>query len=171
MAEGERVRLARFSHAEAPLILELLNDPAWLRFIGDRNVRSLEDARGYIDRILRSYAADGFGFYVVERKADAAALGLCGLVKRPTLPHADLGFAFLERFRGQGYALEASRATLGYARGTLGLARILAVATPDNERSAALLARLGFVREERIPWNGKEDDLVDLWASEPQIRA
>src|SRR5262245_31356408 len=114
--ETERLRLRRFSLDDAPLILELLNDPLWIRFIGDRNVRTLEDARGYAKKPIESYDKHGYGLYIVERKAGGELLGMCGLVKRDTLPHADIGFAFLERFRGQGYALEAAQGTMRYAR-------------------------------------------------------
>lgn len=160
----ERLRLRRFTHADAPLILELVNDPAWIRFIGDRNVRTLDDARGYLEKPIRSYHENGFGLYLVERHADAEPLGMCGLVKRETLAHADLGFAFLERHRGQGYALEAARATLDFAHRERGMARVLAIVTPTNERSTKLLAKLGFARESAMNWNDNGADPVELWA-------
>jgi RimJ/RimL family protein N-acetyltransferase len=163
--ETERLRLRHFAHDDAPLVLELVNDPLWLRFIGDRNVRTLEQARAYLDKPMGSYATHGYGLYHVARKSDGAALGMCGLVKRDTLPHADIGFAFLERFRGEGYALEAARGTLEHARGALGLGRILAIVSPANERSASLLAKLGFVREASTAWNGNGKDVVDVWAN------
>ena len=171
VTETERLRLRLFSREDAAMVLELVNDPLWIRFIGDRNVRSLDDARGYIEKPMRSYAEHGFGLYVVERKSDGEALGMCGLVKRDTLPEPDLGFAFLERFRGKGYALEAARATLAYARDSLGLARILAIATPTNERSNSLLARLGFVRERSMDGDGSGKDPVDVWSYAAAPRA
>jgi [ribosomal protein S5]-alanine N-acetyltransferase len=163
--ETERLVLRRFTPGDASMILALLNDPLWIRFIGERNVRTLEDARAYLEKgPLRSYAEHGYGLWLVERKSDGAAMGMCGLVKREALPDADLGFAFLERYRGMGYALEAAAGTLRHAREALGLERILAIATPANERSGRLLARLGFVRERALDWNGDPDDPVDLWA-------
>jgi [ribosomal protein S5]-alanine N-acetyltransferase len=162
--ETERLVLRRFSHGDAALILELLNDPLWIRYIGDRHVRSLEDARLYLEKgPLRSYAVHGYGLWRVERKSDGRALGACGLVKREALPDADLGFALLERHRGSGYALEAATGTLRHAREALGLERILAIATAANERSARLLSKLGFVRGGAIDWNGDPGDPVDLW--------
>src|SRR5688572_10191278 len=101
--ETDRLRLRLFTLEDAPLILELLNDPAWLRFIGDRKVRSIEDARAYLEKgPMRSYADRGFGLWLVERKSDGSAVGMCGLVKRDELPDVDIGFAFLEAFRRRG---------------------------------------------------------------------
>jgi RimJ/RimL family protein N-acetyltransferase len=167
--ETERLLLRHFTPEDAPLVLELLNDPLWIRFIGDRNVRTLEDAGKYLEKPISSYKEHGYGLYHVARKSDMEPLGMCGLVKRDTLPHADIGFAFLERFRGEGYAREAAQGTLAFARATLGLGRILAIVSPSNERSASLLAKLGFEREQRsVPMNGNERDPVDLWASQPR---
>jgi RimJ/RimL family protein N-acetyltransferase len=162
--ETARLVLRRFTHADAPLVLELLNDPAWLRFIGDRKVRSLDDARAYIaEKLLGAYERHGYGLYRVERKSDGGALGMCGLVKRDSLPHADLGFAFLERFRGQGFALEAARATLSHAHASLGITRLLAIVSPENSRSTRLLGKLGFVHRRTISLTGNQRDLVELW--------
>ena len=145
------------------MTLELVNDPQWIEFIGDRNVRSEDEAWAYLEKgVLASYERNGFGLYLVERKADRAALGMCGLVKRDTLPHEDLGFAFLPRFRGQGYALEAAAGTLRHARDVLGFRRLLAIATPANVRSAHLLQKLGFVRDPSLRAPGKDE--VDVWA-------
>ena len=163
IAETERLRLRPFHESDAPMVLELLNDPAWLRFIGDRKVRSLDDARDYVRKLSGGYERNGFGLYLVERKDDREPLGMCGLVKRDTLRDPDLGFAFLARHRGAGYAEEAARATLLHAKSDLRLPRLAAVATPDNQRSARLLERLGFVRERMTAWNGNENDTVEIW--------
>src|SRR5438045_6806067 len=88
--ETERLRLRAFSMADGPFILELVNDPSWIRFIGDRNVHSVEDTRTYLKKLMQSYTENGFGLYLVERKTDGEPLGMCGLVKRDTLPDADL---------------------------------------------------------------------------------
>jgi RimJ/RimL family protein N-acetyltransferase len=165
LLQTERLELREFAVDDAPLVLELVNDPLWIRFIGDRNVRSLDAARDYIAKLRRSYEENGFGLYLVERRSDREPLGMCGLVKRDTLPAPDIGFAFLERHRGEGYALEAARATLDYARAQLGLARVLAIATADNERSGNLLMKLGFVRQRSGDGNGNPDDPVEVWAS------
>lgn len=149
-----RLRLRRLTEADAPFVLDLVNQPAWLRFIGDRGVRTLDDARAYIlAGPLASYARHGSGLLVVETRADGAAIGLCGLVWRDWLPAPDLGFALLPRWWRQGYAHEAAAATLAHAHGDLGLGRVLAVTSPDNDASIALLGRLGFgfVRALRDP--------------------
>lgn len=143
--ETERLVLREFVPEDAPFVLELLHDPGWLRYIGDRGVASLEDARAYIERVPRaSYRAHGFGLMAVERREDRAPLGMCGLVKRDGLDDPDLGFALLACHAGRGYAREAATATLDDARGRLGLARVLAITTPENERSQRLLERLGM---------------------------
>jgi RimJ/RimL family protein N-acetyltransferase len=156
----ERLHLRRFTLDDAAFVHELVNNPAWLRFIGDRGVRSLDDARRYLrDGPIASYAANGFGLWLVERKHDGAALGTCGLLRRATLPHVDLGFAFLERFRGAGYAVESARAVLAHALGELGLDRVVAITDPENSASIRVLESIGlrFQRLVRIA-----DDDVEL---------
>lgn len=156
--ETDRLVLRRLSVEDAGFILELLNEPAWIRFIGDRGVRTLEDARAYIQKgPMEMYARCGFGLYLTELK-DGTPLGLCGLVKRDFLPDADLGFAFLSRFWGKGYAYEAASAVMTHAKATLGLQRIVAITTPDNESSIALLEKAGFAFERMVvfPADGAE---------------
>ena len=127
--ESPRLRMRPLVDEDAPFILELLNDPAWLRYVGDRGVRTLGDARRYIEQgPRRMYAEHGFGPYLVERKDDGASLGICGLFRRDTLPDVDVGFALAEHFRGRGYAYEAAAATLRYAREVLKLGRVVAIA-------------------------------------------
>jgi len=142
--ETERLRLRRLVAEDAPFILELLNEPGWLRFIGDRGVHDLEAARGYIEKGPQAmYARLGFGLYCVEAKHGGTRLGMCGLLKRDNLEHVDIGFAFLARHQGRGYAREAAVATLAEARG-LGLGQVAAITNPDNDRSIRLLESLGF---------------------------
>ena len=130
---------------DAPFILTLLNEPAFHRFIGDRGVRNLGDARSYItDGPLESCQRLGFGLYLVELQQGQVPLGLCGLIKRDVLQDVDIGYAFLQRYWSQGYAFEAASAVLAYARETLGLERLAAVVNPDNERSIRLLEKLGM---------------------------
>jgi len=145
VVETPRLALACLSPGDAPFILELLNDPSFLRFIGDRGVRTPEDARRYIEAgPMASYERHGFGLYRVDLRATGESIGICGLLKRDTLPDADLGFALLPRFRAQGYAFEAASAVLDSARGVHGLARVLAITAPDNTVSMRLLEKLGF---------------------------
>lgn len=136
---------------DADFVVELLNDAAWLRYIGDKGVRTRLDARRYLEEgPVAMYGRAGFGLYAVESLDDGVPVGICGLVKRDGLADVDLGFALLPAFRGRGYALEAARATLAHAWAGLGLSRIVAIVTPDNERSRALLARLGFCFERTL---------------------
>jgi len=148
--ETDRLVLRWLKADDAAFVLQLVNDPAWLRFIGDRGVQTLEDAAKYIaNGPVAMYQRLGFGLYLVELKERAEPIGICGLIKRDTLEDVDLGFAFLPRFWSQGYAFEAASATLALGARTFGLSRILAVTSPDNDRSARLLAKLGF-RFERL---------------------
>ncbi|MSU49503.1 MAG: N-acetyltransferase [Opitutus sp.] len=149
--ETPRLVLRPLTLDDAAFMLALVNEPAWLRFIGDRGVRNLDDARRYLTNgPLAMYARFGFGHCLVERKADGAALGLCGLVKRETLSDVDLGFAFFPRHWGAGYAHEAAVAVLAHGEGALGLSRIVAITAPDNTSSIRLLEKLEFRFERMI---------------------
>ena len=153
--ETERLRLRQFAESDAAFVLELLNEPSWLRFIGDRGVRTLDDARGYITNGPQAmYARHGFSLLVVERTTDGAALGMCGLIKRDTLDAPDIGYAFLPRAWGQGYAREAAAAVLAYGHRALGLPRILAITDPENAASIKLLEDMGMRFVEVIPFAG-----------------
>jgi RimJ/RimL family protein N-acetyltransferase len=149
--ETDRLILRRLSVEDAGFILQLVNEPSWLRFIGDRGVRTLEDARNYILKgPVEMYLRHGFGLYLVELKADAVPIGLCGLLKRDTLKDVDIGFAFLPGYWGKGYAHEAAAAVLTYARSALGLGRIVAITSLDNHSSIRLLEKLGMTFEQTI---------------------
>jgi ribosomal-protein-alanine N-acetyltransferase len=163
--ESERLALRLARHADAAFLLRLMNQPSWLRNIGDRKVHTLEDAARYVEaRLLAPARALGYGMYVIERRQDGAAVGLCGLVKRDTLPDPDLGFALLDEHAGHGYALEAASAVLSHARGTLRLQRVLAIVAPANHRSARLLLKLGFRREDH-PHLTPEGERLDLYST------
>lgn len=147
----ERLRLRHLTPDDTAFLVELLNDPAFLANIGDRGVRTPADAVGYVEKGPgASYRQNGFGLYLVEVAATSTPVGLCGLVKRDTLPDVDIGFAFLPAFRSQGYALEAARAVLDEARDRVGLARLVAIVKPGNASSARLLVKLGMHLEGRI---------------------
>ena len=160
--ETARLRLRELTDDDAAFILELVNEPGWLRFIGDRNVHSLEEARGYIARgPVASYAKHGFGLWAVDLLETRERLGMCGLIRRDSLPHADLGFAFLARHRGHGYAREAAAATVALAHERFHLARLLAITDPDNTASRAVLEHVGFAFEREFTWseNGQQQAL------------
>lgn len=154
------LRELRDTEADADFILRLLNDPSWLRYIGDRGVRSLEDARRYIaSGPVAMYARLGFGLYLVERREDGAAMGLCGLLKRDGLDDADIGFAFFPEYGGHGYALEAARAALDAGFSMHRLARVVAITAQGNAASMRLLERLGFAYERDVTLPGGNEAL------------
>jgi RimJ/RimL family protein N-acetyltransferase len=159
----ERLRLRRLTPGDAEFMLRLLNDPSYVRYIGDRGVRTTEEARSYIvSGPLESYSRHGFGLYLVELKETGEPLGICGLLKRESLPDADLGFALLPAFWGQGYAFEAASAVVRYARSEHGLTRLLAITSQDNDASIALLEKLGFRDEGMMKWS--DDEAVRVFA-------
>jgi RimJ/RimL family protein N-acetyltransferase len=157
--QTQRLRLRHFSSDDAEFVLELLNEPSFLRFIGDKGVRSLDDARRYIaNGPVDSYERNGFGLYLVELKEDGTAIGMCGLLKRDGLPDPDIGFAFLPRYWSRGYAVEAAAEVITYAREILRLTRILAITSLDNESSGRLLEKIGlkFERTVKLSEDGEE---------------
>jgi RimJ/RimL family protein N-acetyltransferase len=148
--ETARLALHRFTGADAAFLVELLNEPSFLRYIGDKGVRTEADACRYLETgPLASYARHGFGLLRVGLRESGEPVGMCGLLKRDWLPDADIGFAFLPRFWRRGYALEAASAVLAHARDGLGLKRVVAITSPDNAASIGLLGKLGF-RFERM---------------------
>jgi RimJ/RimL family protein N-acetyltransferase len=143
--ETDRLILRWLSPDDDAFILKLLNEPSFIRFIGDKSVRTIEDARKYIlNGPVESYKQFGFGLYAVELKESNVPIGMCGILKRDTLSHPDIGFAFLSAYWNQGYAFESAAAVLKHARKILGLNQILAITTPDNEASAKLLRKIGL---------------------------
>ena len=162
--ETDRLALRELHDDDAPFLLELLNEPSFLRSIGDRHVRTLDDARAYVaNGPAASYTRHGFGLWRVALKDDDTPIGICGLLKRDALDHADLGYAFLPRFWSRGYAAESCAAVIAFARQTLGLDRLLAVTSPDNDASIRVLERLGFRFERSMPF-GADGHAVKLFA-------
>ena len=160
--ETERLILRRIATDDAEVILELLNEPAFIRFVADRQVRTTAQAAEFIAaKMLPSYAEFGFGFYLVELKESRIPVGICGLIKRETLDDVDVGFSILERFWRNGYAYEAAQAVMEYGKRVLGLPRIVGVTAPDNESSTKLLEKLGLRFEKMIhlPGYGAESKL------------
>ncbi len=143
--ETERLRLRHFGPADAAFILELLNEPSWIAHIGPRDVHDLAAAEAWIEaKLVASYARLGFGFWAVERRTDGELLGMCGLIKRDSLPEVDLGYAFVPRAWGAGYAREAAAACLRHGAEALGMQTILGITGPDNEASQRVLTGIGM---------------------------
>jgi [ribosomal protein S5]-alanine N-acetyltransferase len=151
----DRLLLRQPLLSDAGFILRLLNDPDWLRYIGDRSVRSEADAQRYIsERLLESFRSQGFGLWVIQWRDQPAPLGLCGLLRRDSLADVDIGFALLPEARGLGIAREAALRTLQFAKAELGLRRVVAITKPANSASAGLLQRLGLCFERIIEHEG-----------------
>ena len=166
MLETKRLILREMTTDDAELILRLLNEPSFLRYVGDKDVRTVEDARRYIlDGPVASYARHGFGLYLVERKEDGARIGMCGLLKRDELPDADVGFALLPEYWSRGYVTEAAAAAIAHGRKALGLRRLLAVTSKDNHASMRVLEKLGFALEGAVKLSDGGEEL-HLFASE-----
>ena len=164
--ETARLALRRFTGADAAFLVELLNEPSFLRYIGDKGVRTEADACRYLEAgPLASYARHGFGLLRVELKESGEPVGMCGLLKRDWLDDPDIGFAFLPRAWSQGYARESAEAVLAEGRERFGLRRVLAITSPDNEASIGLLARLGF-RFERTARPAPGEGEVNVYARE-----
>lgn len=144
----DRLILREFTDADAPFVLELLNEPSFIRNIGDRKVRTLEDATAYIRKgPVASYAQHGFGLWLVELKDGHVPIGMCGLLKRDVLEDVDIGFAYLPAFQSRGYGFEAAKAVLDHAHDVFRLPRVVAIVNADNEPSARLLEKLGMAFE------------------------
>ena len=162
VCETERLLIRHLTLHDAAFIVRLLNEPSFLRFIGDRGVRTEEDAVKYLKTgPLDSYRRHGFGLFAVARREDGHPLGICGLLKREALDDVDIGFAFERAHWGRGYALEASTAIMDLGFRTLGLPRIVAITAVDNDASMRLLHKLGFgfLRRVQLSQGGEELNL------------
>jgi RimJ/RimL family protein N-acetyltransferase len=164
--ETERLILRQFSTDDAQFILALLNEPSFIRNIGDRGVRNLEDARSYITRVpIASYEQNGFGLYLVELKGSGEPIGMCGLIKRAELEDVDIGYAFLPKYWSKGYAVESALAVKEYARDIIGLKRLVAITDPENRGSIRVLEKIGLKFEKMVRLS--EDDIeLKLLATE-----
>lgn len=159
----ERLKLRAVTPEDAPFMLELLNGPSFIANIGDRGVRTVEHARDYIEAgAMKQQAALGYSAWLMERREDSQPVGICGLIVRAMLHAPDLGYALLPRFEGQGYAREAARACVEWAKEHLASREVLAIVAPGNSRSIALLRDLGFRYVEQRPLGPR--DVVDLYS-------
>jgi len=163
--ETERLNLRTIEPDDAAFYYELVNDPTWLEFIGDKGIHSVEAARiAIIDGPMAMQKAHGHSLYVMERKSDGQPLGLCGLIKRDTLPDVDVGYAIRPAHFGQGYTYEAAVAVVAYARARLRMKRLLGLTDPGNINSINLLAKLGlrFVERRNLPPNDRATNIYCL---------
>ncbi len=158
--ETSRLSIRQLTTEDAEFMLELVNDPSYLRYIGDRGVRTLDDARRHIlDGPCTSYERFGFGLWLAELKTEGRPIGICGLIKRDTLEDIDIGFALLPRFRRNGYTFEAASAVMDYGRNILKLQRVVAITALDNDASIHVLSKLGFVFERLIRLSQDDKEL------------
>jgi ribosomal-protein-alanine N-acetyltransferase len=159
--ETERLLLRQFTSDDAQFILELVNTAGWLKFIGDRNVHSIEDAVKYLDEgPINSYKQNDFGLSCIALKNSGQSIGMCGLLRREFLPDPDLGFAILPEFQGHGYMQEVSGGYLNYIHQCLKLPAVLAITVPGNQRSISLLERLGFSFMNELHLPGEAEPVI-----------
>jgi RimJ/RimL family protein N-acetyltransferase len=155
--ETDRLRIRPFTTGDAEFIIALLNSPGWLEFIGDRKIKTIEQANTYLtDGPMKSYQEHGFGLSMVELKTTSLPIGMCGILKRPGLDHPDIGFAFLPEFNGQGYAFEAATATMLHATDGLRLPCVYAITDLGNHRSIKLIEKIGMTYLDTVILPGAE---------------
>lgn len=149
--QTERLILREFTKEDSAFIYELLNTEDWIKFIGQRNIHNEQIAIEFIEgRLRRGYAEHGFGFLSVQLKSSGEKMGMCGLVKREGLENVDLGFAFLPRYVGKGYAFEASQCVIEFAKTDFQMKALDAITMSINKNSIGLLERLGFHFERNV---------------------
>jgi RimJ/RimL family protein N-acetyltransferase len=158
--ETDRLILRELTPNDAEFIFELLNEPSFIQNIGDRNIRTLDDARAYIvNGPVASYAKNGFGLYLIVLSETDESIGMCGLIRRDGLEDVDIGYALLPRFWSRGYAVEAARAAKAYAKDVIGLKRIVAIVDPANEDSIRVLEKIGLRYEKMVRLSVDDIDL------------
>lgn len=149
--------------ADAPFFLQMLNEPDYHRFIGDKGVSDIATAERHIaEKIIASYQAHGYGLWIVETKLDGLPIGTCGLVNRPDFEHPDLGYSFLNDFHGKGYATEAARAVVEFSKRALNIDHLLGIVVPENIRSVRILQKCGFSRAKEMPFP-TTGEMIDLY--------
>lgn len=159
--ETERLILRKIEESDCEFVYSLLNSPGWLKYIGDRGINNLEDAKNYIrEKVISLYDRHGYGPYGVRTKLNNSLIGFCGLFRREFLEDPDIGFAFLPEHSGKGYAIESALAVLEYARDILGLKKVVAITLEENERSINVLKKLGMNFKEKIIYPGSGEELL-----------
>lgn len=158
---SERLVLNRLEPKDAPLALAVWNDPDFIRFVGDREIRDLDQALEAMEKGgLKLWEDLGYGPFVVSLADGTGQMGICGLFKRENLEDPDIGYGFLPQFCGRGYALEAARAIRDHARDHMGLERICAIVSPGHPRSIRLLEKLGMTCERTIRMPDEDEDIL-----------
>ena len=158
--ETNRLTLRYLCPDDAGFIVKLLNEPSFIEYIGDKGVRTVEEANEYLlNGPIDSYERFGYGLNRVELRETGEPIGMCGMVRRDSLDDADIGFAFLEQHWSKGYARESAEAVLQHARNTLGLDRIVAIVTPENHSSIKLLEKIGLTFERLIRLSDDDEEL------------
>ena len=155
-----RLELQRLTEDDAGLMLAIWNDPAFIRHVGDRGVRTIDQALAAMRDTLALFESHGYGAWRIAPRGGGPAMGICGLFKRENLDHPDIGYAILPDWRGQGFTLEAARAVMAEARDGLGLERVNAIVSPDHRRSIRLLEKLGMRVQGPIRMPGEDADIL-----------
>lgn len=159
-----RLNIREFHLSDAAFILELVNDPSFIEYIGNKGIRNIQDAQNHIqDNFLSSYAKFGYGAYLVLLKSSNVPIGLCGFFKRDQFESPDIGYAFLPEYRSYGYALEAAKEVLAFGQSALKFEQVLAFTKLDNPASARLLEKLGLPFQKIVEY-GAEKEQVRLHA-------
>ena len=162
--ETDRLQILEFEKSDAQFIFELINEPEWIEYIGDKNVKNVNDAENFItNKLMPSYSENGYGLYVVKLKKTGKPIGMCGLVNRLGLNNTDIGFAYLKKYQRKGFAFESSTAILDYAKNILNLNRVVAITNPNNIASGKLLEKLGLTFDKMIDLSEDGKDICKLF--------
>ena len=163
---SERLAFRKFDFQDAEFIIELLNSPGWLKNIGDRKVRNLEQARRYLELgAMKSYEERGFGLWMVVVKEDETPIGMCGLLKRDYLKFPDIGFALMPSFAGKGFGKEMAGAVMQYAQEILALKSLCAITLKENATSISVLESIGMQYVKQIQSQTNSEELLQLYAT------
>ncbi|MBK9637535.1 MAG: GNAT family N-acetyltransferase [Bacteroidetes bacterium] len=157
----ERLLIRELSVSDSAFILELVNSPSWLKFIGDRGVKNLDDAKSYLKKgPLKSYDDNGFGLYWVGLRDSNTPIGMCGVIKRADFESPDIGFAFLPEYEGKGYGYESASAILDYCKTEFHIKKIVGITLEENTASIRLLEKLGLTFEKKFIYESTKEELL-----------
>ena len=163
ISETQRLIITKVDLQDAPFFFELMNTPHWIKYIGDKKIKTVTHAKAHLKKgILKSYRKDGFGFYKVLLKSEnLKTIGICGLVKRKELEDVDIGFGFLPDYEGKGFGYESSIEIMKLAQNKFKIKKVAAITSPKNVNSIKLLEKLGLTYKKRIiPFDDAEELLL-----------